>query len=65
MIHLLAISSYSLRSTHCVPVKVITKDKSKMLNSNLDFKHGQYGNLSFTLSSSENKSGWSPCSEVT
>lgn len=39
MIHLLAMSSYSLTSTDCMPVKVIAKDKSKMLNSNLDFKH--------------------------
>lgn len=65
MIHLLVVSSYALRSTDCVPVKVISKDKSKMLHSNLGFQHLQYGNSRFNLSSSENKSGWSPHSEVT
>lgn len=65
MIHFLVRSSCSLRSTDCAPVKVISKDKSKLLLSNLDFQHLQYGNSCFNLSSSENKSGWSPHSEVT
>lgn len=43
MNHLLHRSSYSLRSTDCVPVKVISEDKSKLLH----FQHLQYGNSCF------------------
>lgn len=45
-------------------VLVISGDKSKLLHSNLDFQHLQYGNSCFTSPSSENKSGWSLHSEL-